>query len=251
MRPAWSRARLTLRGASRPAVEGSRSLVLVPVGSLEQHGPHLPLGTDTMVAVASCRCVAERLAGEGVSVWVAPAVEYGASGEHEDFPGTISIGHQALRLMLVELGRSACRWAGGLIFVNGHGGNDETVADAVLQLREEGRAVAWTSCATPGGDAHAGRAETSLLLALAPGLVDLDAAAAAETEPIEELLPRLRRLGVRAVSPNGVLGDPTGASAAEGRWFLARIADRLHAELSDIDVDRRGRLVAAARVGAP
>ena len=87
---------------------------------------------------------------------VAPALSYGASGEHEDFPGTISIGHEALHLLLVEYARSACRWAEGVIFVNGHGGNAETVTSAVELLRSEQRSVAWTSCGVPGGDAHAG-----------------------------------------------------------------------------------------------
>src|SRR5215204_2153898 len=88
-------------------------LVLVPVGSVEQHGPHLPLDTDTRIAAA----VAARAATG--ALLVAPPVAYGASGEHEGFAGTVSIGHEALRLLLVELGRSASRWAARLVFVNG------------------------------------------------------------------------------------------------------------------------------------
>ena len=79
----------------------------------------------------------------------------------------MSIGHEALRLLLVELGRSAARWAARLVFVNGHGGNVPTLVDAVALLRYEGRDAAWFPCA-PGGDAHAGRTETSLVLALDP-----------------------------------------------------------------------------------
>ena len=82
----------------------------------------------------------------------------------------MSIGHEALRLLLVELGRSAARWAGRLVFVNGHGGNVPTLVDAVRLLRYEGRDAAWFACA-PGGDAHAGRTETSLMLALDPACV--------------------------------------------------------------------------------
>jgi creatinine amidohydrolase len=84
-----------------------RPTVLVPVGAVEQHGPHLPLDTDACVAAA----VAARAAA-ATNLLVAPPVAYGASGEHEGFPGTVSIGHAALRLLLVELGRSAGRWAG-------------------------------------------------------------------------------------------------------------------------------------------
>jgi creatinine amidohydrolase/Fe(II)-dependent formamide hydrolase-like protein len=76
-------------------------LVLVPVGSTEQHGPHLPLQTDTVVATAVARALAERLDG-----YVAPAVSIGASGEHHGFPGVLSIGTPALHLVIVELVRS-------------------------------------------------------------------------------------------------------------------------------------------------
>jgi mycofactocin precursor peptide peptidase len=201
-----------------PQVEG-RPTVLVPVGSTEQHGPHLPLDTDTRVASA---VAARACAG---SVLVAPPVAYGASGEHEDFPGTVSIGHAALRMVLVELGRSAVRWAGRLVFVNGHGGNVPTVVAAVQLLRDEGRDAAWFAC-DPGGDAHAGRTETSLVLALDPALVR-PAQPAGNTTPLSELLPALRAGGVAAVSPNGVLGDPAGASAEDGERMLGAMATDL------------------------
>ena len=197
--------------------------VLVPVGSTEQHGPHLPLDTDTRVAVA----VAGRAAAADSSLLVAPAVAFTASGEHEGFPGTISVGHDALYAVLVELGRSACRWAARLVFVNGHGGNLPTVPAAVQQLCAEGRAVAWFGCTVAGGDAHAGRTETSIMLALAPQLVRTERAAAGSTAPLHELIGELRAGGVRAVSPNGVLGDPAGASAAEGEDLLAAMTAAL------------------------
>jgi mycofactocin system creatininase family protein len=199
----------------------SRTLV-VPVGSVEQHGPHLPLFTDVAIAEA----VARRVVGDDPALVLAPAVPYGAAGEHEGFPGTVSIGHEALRLLLVELGRSACRWASRLVFVNGHGGNVASLVEAVTLLRYEGRDAAWVPCMASGvsGDAHAGRTETSVMLALDPGRVREDAAAPGATEPLRELLPRMRAGGVAAVSPNGVLGDPTGASADEGRALLAAIA---------------------------
>ncbi len=125
-----------------PEITG-RPTLLVPVGSTEQHGPHLPLDTDARVAAV----VADRAAAADRALLVAPAVAFGASGEHEGFPGTVSIGHEALRLLLVELGRSAARWAGRLVFVNGHGGNVPTLADATRLLRYEGRDAAWFACA--------------------------------------------------------------------------------------------------------
>lgn len=212
--------------------------VLLPVGSTEQHGPHLPLDTDARIAAA----VAGRVAAGDPALLIAPPLAYGASGEHQGFPGTVSIGHEALHAVLVELGRSAGTWAARLVFVNGHGGNLPTVPRAVRLLRYEGRDAAWFGCAVPGGDAHAGRTETSVLLALAPGLVRTDAAAPGATAPLAELLPGLRSGGVAAVSPSGVLGDPTGATAAEGEHLLAAMADALRAALARWHPDSDGRL---------
>lgn len=209
-------------------LDGGDPLVLVPVGSTEQHGPHLPLATDTVIARAVARAVCDRVCAGGTAAVVAPSVAYGASGEHEEFPGTVSIGHEALRLLLVEYGRSACRWAAGVVFVNGHGGNVATVVEVVELLRYEGRRVAWTACTPPEGDAHAGRTETSLLLHLAPDTVAVERAEPGATAPLADLLPALRRDGVRAVAANGVLGDPTGASATEGARVFTALVDRVH-----------------------
>ncbi len=200
---------------------GPGSLVIVPVGSTEQHGLHLPFDTDTLIAEAVARGVAGQMP-PGTTV-LAPSVAYGASGEHQDFPGTASIGTEVLTAVLIELGRSIGTWADRTVFVNGHGGNLEALTAAVDRLRFEGRDVDWVPCVPPGGDAHAGRAETSLLLHLHPSRVTPDRAAAGPVDRIEALLPELRERGVRAVSPNGVLGDPRGASAAEGRHLLERM----------------------------
>ncbi len=146
---------------------GRAPTVLLPLGSCEQHGPHLPLDTDTAVAQDVARRAVSVLGPEH-DVLTAPAQVYAASGEHEGFPGTVSIGHEALELLLVELGRSACRWAHRLLVVNGHGGNLTGLRRAVARLREEGRDAAWWHCAVPGADAHAGRCETSLMSAVRP-----------------------------------------------------------------------------------
>jgi creatinine amidohydrolase len=217
---------------------GARPTVLVPVGSLEQHGPHLPLDTDTRIAAA----VARRAAEGDPALLLAPPLAYGASGEHEGFAGTVSIGHEALRAVLVELGRSASRWAGRLLFVNGHGGNLPTVPAAVAQLRHEGRGAAWSGCAVPAGDAHAGRTETAILLALDPAVVRADALEPGNTAPLAELMPVLVRGGTAAASPNGILGDPRGATAAEGEEILGAMVADLRERLARWTPDDRGRL---------
>jgi creatinine amidohydrolase len=209
---------IALADLSWPTVATAKAEVLaIPVGSTEQHGPHLPLSTDTDIAVA----LAQGLSRSSPRVVVAPALAYGASGEHADFPGTLSIGHASLELLLLELCRSAAATFARIVLVSTHGGNSETVHRAADRLQGEGKdVVAWI--ADFGGDAHAGRVETSLMLALHSRRVDLRRAEAGNTEPIDDLMPLLRSVGVRSVSPNGVLGDPSEASVTEGRRLLKR-----------------------------
>jgi creatinine amidohydrolase len=218
--------------ADRPwpdVAERSASTVLaVPLGATEQHGPHLPLSTDTDIAVA----LARRLAEARPHVLVAPALPYGSSGEHSGFPGTLSIGQRAVELVIVELVRSADAFA-GVVLVSAHGGNAEPVARAVATLAREGRRVVRWSPARYR-DAHAGRSETSLMLAIDPGRVRLEAAQVGVTEPLPQLLGALRTGGVRAVTANGVLGDPSMASAEEGRALLDALAGDLIAEVERV-----------------
>jgi creatinine amidohydrolase len=213
-----------LADATWPEAEtlAAATVLVVPVGATEQHGPHLPLSTDTDIAVA----LAEELARRCPGVVVAPAVAYGSSGEHAGFPGTLTIGQDATELLLVELCRSASATFPRTILICAHGGNRAPVERAERLLRDEGRDVRaffprWSS------DAHAGRGETSIMLALHPARVRVGLGERGATAPLLELLPALVERGVRAVSPNGVLGDPAGASADEGRMLLARAVDRL------------------------
>lgn len=212
----------TLGERTWPAVAASPPLLLVPVGSCEQHGLHLPLDADCRIALAVAGGAAARLP----AAVVAPTVAIGASGEHAGFAGTLSIGVEVLTSLVVELVRSA-DWAAGVVMVNGHGGNAAALAAAARLLMDEDRRILVWSARVPGGDAHAGRTETSLLLALAPEWVILADALPGRIEPIGELLPALQRHGVQAVSPNGVLGDPSDATAEEGRATLAALVDDL------------------------
>jgi mycofactocin precursor peptide peptidase len=198
-------------------------LLVIPLGATEQHGPHLPLETDTLIASA----LADATAARRRDVAAAPAVPYGSSGEHSGFPGTLSLGQSALEAVVVELVRSADHFE-AVVLVCWHGGNVEPVARAVTRLRREGRSVGCWEPSVAGGDAHAGRVETSLMLAIAPELVG-DERPVGATDPLENLLPALRDHGVRAISPNGVLGDARGASAQEGRRLLEEIVADLGA----------------------
>ncbi|MCW2799461.1 MAG: mftE [Aeromicrobium sp.] len=223
-----------------------RPLVLVPVGSIEQHGPHLPLDTDTTIAVAVSEAIARELDSD---VLVAPPLSYGSSGEHQSFAGTSSIGTDALRLVVVELVRSMSTWADRLVFVNGHGGNVAALSKAVFQLIAEQHVVGWVPCATEDVDLHAGITETSLMLHLRPGSVRLDRAEAGETRTLTEILPLLMAGGVGAVSPNGVLGDPTGATAAIGEQVLATMTADAVRRIRDGSPDARGMLLRSS-IGA-
>ena len=215
-----------LRTATSSQLSGISPSIMVPLGSTEQHGPHLPLDTDTRIATAVARAAQAGLGARCEQGWlVAPAIAYGASGEHQSFAGTISIGTEALTTLLVEYGRSASCWAQRLVFINGHGGNVGALKSAATRLRAEGRDVGWCPCAAAGGDAHAGHTETSVLLHISPADVLTDRWLAGNDAPLPELLPSMRRGGVAAVSSVGVLGDPTTATASEGKRIFAEMVD--------------------------
>jgi mycofactocin precursor peptide peptidase len=202
------------------------AVLAVPLGATEQHGPHLPLSTDTDIAIALC----ERLAVARPDVVVAPALAYGSSGEHAGFAGTLSIGQAAVETLVVELGRSAAETFAHTVFVSAHGGNAAPVGRAVARLRAESRDVLlfqprWH------GDPHAGRPETAMLLHLRPAVVRAESGMAGDIRPLPELMPLLRAGGVRAVSASGILGDPAAATAEEGRALLDELAAALVREV--------------------
>lgn len=223
----WNEVRRTSR--SMADEDGTLSpIVMIPVGSTEQHGPHLPLNTDTLIAEEVAGRALHRTSG----LMLGPTLSVTASGEHAGFAGTLSIGTDVMTQVAIELGRSA-DWAAGLVFVNGHGGNHDSLSAAVDLLNSERRSVMswWPKWRrrNDGGppDLHAGRIETSLMLAIDPGLVRLELSQAGPDVPLDELLPALRASGVRSVSPNGVLGDPDGANGAEGERFVNEFVDDL------------------------
>ena len=208
--------------STRDLIARSRSVIALPIGSCEQHGPHLPLDTDTRIAVALC----ERLASANDNILIAPAIAIAASGEHDGFAGTLSIGTAALTTVIVEVVRSA-NWANGVVLVNGHGGNAQAVHAAIDVLRgEQRRVTAWWP-KFDAGDAHAGNTETSLMLAIANEVVRMELAEVGSMSPIANIIDKLRTHGIGAVSPNGILGDPRTASTEHGRALLALLTAQL------------------------
>jgi creatinine amidohydrolase len=221
---------LGARTTTEMAADSGRRLVAVPVGACEQHGAHLPLSTDSIVASALC----EALAMARSDVIVAPLVGVGASGEHAGFAGTLSVGTDVLASYLTELIRSARSWATGIVLVTGHGGNLDALARVERTAIDEGDCVAAFVPRVEGADAHAGHTETSLLLALDASSVRHNELVTGVTTPLRELSGALRRGGVAAVSATGVLGDPTTASDEHGRVILARLVADLCATVERV-----------------
>ena len=205
------------------------SLLVVPVGSCEQHGPHLPMDTDLRIAVA----LSDALGDSRTDVVVAPVLAVTASGEHESFPGTLSIGIEATTQVVIELVRSALPPAESprpsrfraVVLVNGHGGNVEALATAQRLLRSEGRHVTVWHPRIADGDSHAGATETSIMLHLHPTAVRVDRIEPGATDRWRHIGPTVIEHGLAAVTPNGILGDPTTATAEQGAELFARLVD--------------------------
>ncbi|HXX39231.1 MAG TPA: creatininase family protein [bacterium] len=168
-------------------------VVLVPVGSTEQHGPHLPLGTDSFTAQALAARVGRR-----TGALVTPTLPFGYAEYHTDFAGTLSLSNETYTRVLIELVDRLVRYgATHILFVNGHGGNAFALSQVGLHLRELGVVVGmvqwWdiTGKLRPEwGFGHGDLTETSLMLALTPDLVDMSAATAPqETAPAPQLIP--------------------------------------------------------------
>lgn len=208
-----SRLRPYALGAARWNELEEAVTLLIPIGSCEQHGPHLPLDTDTQIALE----IAHRAAAQIDDCLVAPPITISASGEHHGFPGTLSIGNEAVTLSVIELCRSA-DWARRIVLVNGHGGNVAAITAACKVLAAEGRpALDWWPTGS-NTDLHAGRIETSVMLLIDSDHVDTASMAMGPTPSFAALVEH----GVQELSPTGVLGDPHGATAAEGEEWLTR-----------------------------
>ncbi len=193
----------------------SDAVLLIPLGSTEQHGAHLPLTTDSEIASRFCEQAAQSLP----YVYVSRPLPFGASGEHQEFAGTISLGTEVMYQVLLELGRSAALTFALTVFVNAHGGNAAAVKAAMARLSYEQHPVAsWHP--RMEGDMHAGDAETSMMLRIDASRVVSAQIAVGDMRRPSEIMPLIASSGMKAVSPNGVLGDPTTANRRRGESLL-------------------------------
>jgi creatinine amidohydrolase len=206
------------------------ALTVVPVGTTEQHGPHLATGTDALIASSVARLAAEA-AERPAEVLLAPTLAYGASDHHLPFGGTLSLGVDTFERVLADLLASAAAAGCGRVFlVNGHGGNAAPCASAVAEAARKHGIVAATALIAdvvePGSvegpvRGHAGSFETSLVLQLDPALAHLDRAAPSPGGPA-----RSRARGLVAAEPgrwrelDGYTDRPDEATPARGRAAL-------------------------------
>ena len=225
----------------RRAVAEDR-VCLVPVATLEDHGPHLPLDTDLRLTWEICRRAAEAAPEEIVLL---PAVPHGYSPHHMDFPGTITIGWDTFTRYLVDIGTSLAHHGfRRLLYLNGHGSNQNLVETAARLVGVEHtevlaaaafhsssaatlRTIAELRDSGPGGMAHACELETSMYLAIDPGAVDMAKAVDERGYPAGEHASMdwadgpLKLMPWRSsFSRTGVQGDATKATAAKGRALL-------------------------------
>ena len=226
---------LTMDTAPMIAARGA-VVALVPVGAYEQHGPHLPVTTDTLIACA----IAQRVCVLRPALRVAP-LGVSCSQEHAGFAGCIALSSETLASVI----RDVVEWAGRggsvlTVLVNAHGGN-YVLGNLVQQLNVDRPTVLigpsrahWEAAAGEAGietplehDMHAGEIETSILLHVLPGAVRTSAVADVAGDTPRDL----PFYAMRHYSPGGVIGSPSLASAAKGRVLLQSLASQLDAHI--------------------
>ncbi|BDZ45670.1 creatininase family protein [Naasia aerilata] len=242
-----------------PAVASTltaESILVVPVGAIEHHGPHLPLVTDSLIAESVATAAVTRAADEELDVWQLPTLTVTKSDEHSWAPGTLWLTASTLLSVLTDLGRSiATTPARKVVFLNGHGGNAALLQVANRELRRlfglqtfTMPAARVTAGSGEGGEPdeygmgiHAGWSETSIVMHLRPDLVD----EGRFERNVPEHLAGFEQIGFNGYpvsfgwlsddfGPSGVVGDPTGASAAEGARMFGRSVHLAAAALQEI-----------------
>lgn len=246
-----------------PEINGSLtsdSIIVLPLGAVEQHGPHLPLNTDFVVADAAARAAVERVGAE-TNAWLLPTLAYTKSNEHLWSAGTMSLSASTLIAVLDDIGRSvAATPARKLLFINGHGGNSALTAMMNREIRLKYGLQTFLAHphmpADQGGTSsenelgmgiHGGMDETSVMLHLRPDLVDMSLAVRRVPEKIAE--NKHVKFGGRVAFgwlsndffAEGHIGDPTGATADIGKKMFTACVDTLCETLREISVFDFGR----------
>jgi creatinine amidohydrolase/Fe(II)-dependent formamide hydrolase-like protein len=225
-------------------------VAILPVGAIEQHGPHLPLDTDAFDADYLARKVAE--ACSRPRPFVLPLVPYGVSYHHEDFAGTISLTNDTLARMVYDIGMSAARnGIQKLLIINGHGGNDPTLNYAAQTINRDSHIfvavdtgetsdIDIDGMAETHNDVHAGEIETSTTLAIRPHLVKMELAKNNVPEFSSRYLNFSSKRGVswhaytNKITDNGVMGDPTKATVEKGEKMWQVMIEHLVALVEDL-----------------
>jgi len=225
------------------ALEKGFRTVVFGVGSNEQHGPHLPTYTDSLVADELAYRVSEKL-GNALQ---APTINVGCSEHHMAFPGTIDIKPETLKSLIrdycVSLEKNGFK---NIIILPWHGGDFNPVQETTEELNQrlkEARVISYTDLkgllrffaesslkhgvSAPESGAHAGESETSIVLALRKDLVDMEHAEQGFVGNYEEKIPIIWSQGIKYVTENGVVGDPRKAKAGKGEEYLELWADKM------------------------
>jgi creatinine amidohydrolase len=248
-----SRELALLRAPELAELVTERSIVVQPLGAIEQHGPHLPFNTDLLIAQRVATAAVDRV-GDELDVWLLPPLAYTKSNEHAWSPGTIWLSATTLLAVLDDIGRCvAATAARKLVFFNGHGGNSALVGVANREIRLAHGLMTFlahpgvppdqggvSAAGELGMGVHGGADETSMMLHLAPELVDMDRA----TRNVPERLADNEQVrfggpvGFGWLSndfgPDGHVGDPTGATAERGAEIVAAATDTFCAALAEI-----------------
>ncbi len=237
------------------AMANDTAVALLPVGAIEQHGPHLPLNTDATLAGEMALAAAEKV--REATVLVLPTVAVGKSDEHGGFPGVLSLDGATLQAVLMQIGRSVARSGlRRLVFLNAHGGNVPVLQQAIRALRiEEGLfcvSAGWMSMGFPEGllsaqemrdDIHAGLIETAAMLHFRPDLVKMALArdfmpasrAVAEGNSVLRLLgPVSAGWMMRDLNADGAAGNAAAATAETGRQIVEHAAARYATLLEEV-----------------
>lgn len=238
-----------LSGPALASTLTADSILVLPTGSIEHHGPHLPLATDLLMAELLAGRIVDQAAADGIDAWLLPSIAYAKSDEHAWAPGTFWIDAHTLLDTLIGIGRGVAETpARTIVFYNGHGGNVALLQVALRELRVRfGLRTFFMNVSIPAGETelgfgiHGGSGETSLAMHLRPDLVDL--AGAVDATPAH--LARFERIGFAGAPVQfgwtsddfgtaGVIGDPTGANAETGAQLAADLVAEGVASLAEI-----------------